>query len=141
VKQRGDLLARWGPRLAVAAAVVFVISSVFPLAAGLSKNTAGFPKWWGTLDVAVAFLLALCAIVVLTLARPHVDRRAEKASYRALRILIWAVFAVLLLFFLAGDRIVWPNCLTGFAWRYWLLLYILPEWFTALRARTSPPPD
>jgi len=32
-----------------------------------------------------------------------------------------------------GDRRVWINCLSGFAWRAWLLLYCLPAWFTALR--------
>jgi hypothetical protein len=50
---------RWDRRFAIATAVVFVISSAFPLAAGLSHNTESFPKWWGPLDVDFACLLAL----------------------------------------------------------------------------------
>ena len=36
--------------------------------------------------------------------------------------------------FLAGERITWINCLTGFGWRAWLLLYALPSLFTAVKA-------
>jgi hypothetical protein len=126
-------LATWGRPLAVATAVVFFVSSVFPLAAGLSKHTERFPGWWGPLDVGIALVLGLMATVVLGLAQGHVTRQAEDASYRAYRVLIHAIFAMLLVFFLLGDRIVWVNCATGFAWRDWLLLYSLPAWFTAFR--------
>jgi hypothetical protein len=40
---------------------------------------------------------------------------------------------LLVLFFLAGDRIAWNIGLVGLAWRAWLLLYTLPAWYTALR--------
>jgi hypothetical protein len=50
-----------GRSLAVATAVVFFISSAFPVVAGLSKNTASFPKWWSVLDVGLAFVLAILA--------------------------------------------------------------------------------
>jgi len=133
----GESLAVWGRPMAVATAVVFVISSMFPVVAGLSKNTADFPQWWGVLDVGIAFALASLALVVLALAQGHVDTRAEDASYRAYRILIHGIFAMIVVFFLVGDRIVWSNCLTGFAWRSWLLLYSLPAWFTALRATAA----
>jgi hypothetical protein len=126
---------RGGRWLAVATAIVFCVSSVFPAAAGLARNTALFPSWWGPVDVGIAFLLGLLALVLLTLARSQVDRRAREAAYGAYRVLIHGVFAALVLFVLCGDRIVWAQCLTGFAWRYWLMLYCLPEWFTAV---TSP---
>ena len=129
-----EALAIWGRPLAVATAVVFFISSAFPVAAGLSKNTASFPGWWGMLDDGIAFILALLAIVVLALAQGQVTRQAEDASYRAYRVLLHGIFAMLVVFFLFGDRIVWVNCLTGFAWRAWLLLYSLPAWLTAFRA-------
>ena len=129
-----EALAIWGRQLAVATAAVFFISSAFPVAAGLTKNTASFPRWWGALDVGLAFVLALLAIVVLALAQGHVTRQAEDASYRAYRVLLHGIFAMLVVFFLFGDRIVWVNCLTGFAWRAWLLLYCLPAWLTASRA-------
>lgn len=51
-------------------------------------------------------------------------------SYRAYRILIHGIFAMLVAFFLFGSRVVWSNCLTGLAWRAWLLLYALPAWVT-----------
>ena len=76
----------------------------------------------------------MLALVVMALAQGHVDKNAEDASYRAYRILTHSIFAMIVVFFLFGDRIVWINCLTGFAWRSWLLLYCLPAWFTAFRA-------
>jgi hypothetical protein len=117
--------------LAIAAAVVFFISSVFPLVAGFVRDTESWPKWWGILDVSIAFVLAILALVIMALAHGKVDKQAEEASYRAYRILIHGIFALLVVFFLFGDRIVWSNCLTGFAWRFWLLLYGLPAWFAA----------
>jgi hypothetical protein len=50
------------------------------------------------------------------------------------RILSHGIFVMLVVFFLAGERITWINCLTGFGLRAWLLLYALPSWFTVARA-------
>jgi hypothetical protein len=124
-----------GRPLAIATAVVFVVSAMFPLVAGLSRDTTAFPKWWGPLDVSIAFVLAFLALVILGLAQGKIDRQAEDASYHAYRILIHGIFAANVVFFLWGDRIVWSQCLTGFAWRAWLLLYVLPAWFSALRGK------
>jgi hypothetical protein len=118
-------------RLAIVAAVAFFVSSVFPVVAGLSHNTASFPKWWGNLDVSLAFVLALLALAILGVTQGKVNKQAECVSYRAYRILTHGIFLMLVVFFLAGDRIVWNNCLTGLAWRAWLLLYTLPAWVTA----------
>jgi hypothetical protein len=128
------LLMLWGRplALALATALVFVISSLFPIVAGLSRNTESFPKWWGVLDVGIAFVLAFLALAILALAQGNVTKQAEEASYRAYRILTHGIFTMIVVFFLFGDRIIWANCLTGFAWRTWLLLYSLPAWFTAL---------
>jgi len=125
----GNPRSLWGRPLAIAAAVVFFISSAFPVVAGFVKDTESWPKWWGMLDVSIAFVLALLAFAVMALASGKVDRQAEDASYRAYRVLIHAIFAILVVFVLVGDEIVWSNCLTGFAWRFWLLLYGLPAWF------------
>ena len=119
-------------RLAIVAAVAFLVSSVFPVVAGLSHNTASFPKWWGTLDVSLAFVLAVLVFAVLVVAQGKVTKRVEDVSYRAYRILIHGIFAMMVVFVLFGSRIVWSNCLTGLAWRAWLLLYALPEWFAAM---------
>jgi hypothetical protein len=49
-----------------------------------------------------------------------------------LDVLLAFCLVLLVIFFLAGDRIVWINCLTGFGWRASLLLYTLPAWLTLL---------
>src|SRR5262245_16764132 len=127
-------LALWGRTLAVASAVVFCISSAFPVVAAFVRDTGAWPRWWGVLDVAIAFRLALLAFAVVGVAHGEVSKQAEDASYRAYRVLTYGVLVLLVVFFLFGDQIVWGNCLTGFAWRAWLLLYGLPSWFTAFGA-------
>lgn len=127
----------WARPLAIATAVLFVISSAFPAVAGLSKNTADFPKWWGRLDVGLAFVLAILAFSIMGVTEGKVDQQARDSTYRAYRILLHGIFLLLVVFFLAGDRIIWINCLTGFAWRAWLLAYCLPAWFTALAGGRS----
>lgn len=114
---------------------MFLVSSAFPVAAGLSHDTASFPKWWGVLDVALAFVLAVMAIAVSAVAQGRIDQAAADVSYRVYRVLIHGLLAMLILFFMFGDRIVWINCLTGFTWRAWLLLYTLPAWLVAARFR------
>lgn len=46
----------WGRPLAVVAAGLFLISSVLPVVAGLSKNIASFPPVVGKLGVVLAIL-------------------------------------------------------------------------------------
>jgi hypothetical protein len=116
--------------LAIATAIVFCISSAFPAVAGFVQDTESWPKWWGVLDVVIAFVLAMLVVAIIGLAQGKVSKRAEEASYRAYRVLMHGIFVMLVVFFLFGDRIVWGNCLTGFAWRSWLLFYGLPAWFT-----------
>jgi hypothetical protein len=129
---------RWECPLALTAATVFFISSAFPVVAAFVKDTAAWPRWWGVLDVGIAFVLAGLAFAVIGFGQGKVNKQAEDASYRAYRILIHLIFALLLVFVFLGDRIVWSNCLTGLAWRAWLLLYSLPAWFALLRARAVP---
>jgi hypothetical protein len=123
----------WRRPLAIATAGLFCISSLFPVVAGFVKDTESWPKWWGVLDVSIAFVLAVLVFAIMSLAYGKVTKQVEEASYRAYRVLIHAIFAMLVVFFLFGDRIVWTNCLTGFAWRFWLLLYGLPAWLGVLR--------
>src|SRR5689334_7316936 len=91
--------------LAVAGAILFFVSSAFPVLAGVSKDTASFPKWWGMLDVGVAFALGLLVFVIMGFAGDKVDEQAAAASYRAYRILIHGILAIIIVFFLFGDRI------------------------------------
>jgi hypothetical protein len=128
-------LVTWGRPLALAAVPLFVVSSAFPVVAGLSRNTASFSKWWGVADVSLAFILAVLAFAIVGLADGKITPQATASSYHAYRLLTHVIFVLIVAFFLLGDRIVWLNCLPGFAWRAWVLLYSLPAWFTALKSR------
>jgi hypothetical protein len=70
-------------------------------------------------------------MVVLATARDRVNIEVEQVTYKVYRVLIWGIFLLMAVFVVAGDRIIWTQCLTGFAWRYWLLLYALPWWVAA----------
>src|SRR5215510_2169658 len=100
-------VTRWGRMLAQVTAVVFLISSAFPVVASLSKNTAAFPKWWGVLDVVLAFILAILAFVIYGLAHDKVNAQTVATTYRAYRMLIHGIFVLILIFFTLGDRITW----------------------------------
>jgi hypothetical protein len=60
---------------------------VFPLGAGLAKDTSQFPKWWGPVDVGLALVVAIAALGIQVLVRGNVDRRAEDTTYREYRTL------------------------------------------------------
>jgi hypothetical protein len=140
-KAKTKPISAWARPLALTTAVVFCISAAFPVGAGLSQNASLFPKWWGILDVVVAFLLAALAIVIAALAEGKVGRQARDTSYRAYRVLSHGILVLIVVFFLFGDQIVWLNCLPGFAWRTWVLIYSLPAWLTALRGRAAGESD
>ena len=125
----GKPRSRWDRPLAIATAVVFLISSVFPVVGAFVKDREAWPKWFGVLDICIASVLAILAIAILARASGKVDKQAEGSSYRACRVLIHGIFVMMVVWVLFGDQIVWRNCLTGFVWRYWLLLYGLPAWF------------
>jgi len=133
-KQQADPtpIPSWSRPFAIATAIVFLISSVFPVVAGLSKHTESFPAWWGMLDVGIAFILAIMAFVVYGLAHGRVNKQVEQTTYRAYRMLIHGILILTAVFLLFGDRIVWINGLPGIAWRAWLLVYLLPEWLRCM---------
>jgi len=118
----------WRRTFALTAAILFVFSWIFPVGAGLARNTDIFPRWWGPVDVTLALVLAISAFGIQTLARGKVDKKAERTTYRIYRSSLHALLFVGALVMLAGNRIKWANCTTGFLWRTWLFLYILPRW-------------
>jgi hypothetical protein len=125
----------WVRRIALLAAILFLVSWMFPVGAGLARDTSAFPKWWGPVDVGLAFVLAIMAFGIPVLVRGTVDQRAEETTYRIYRTLTHGIMLVGVLVMVAGDRITWEHCATGFLWRTWLGLYILPWWLAALRGR------
>ena len=129
-----------GRELAVTTAIAFVVSLVFPTAAGLSQDVSALPAWWGIADVVFAFILAALAITVAA----RFDRRKtpeiERASYKVYRIVVNLILVLLVIFLIGGDRLRWTIFLPGIAWRGWLFLYAYPAWLTALRSpRTGDP--
>lgn len=127
-------------RLALATAVVFSVSLVFPITAALARDVSPFPPWWGPADVGVAFVLAIMAVAVIAVGGRRGTQDAEQATYRTYRVLIHGVLGLVIVIFLAGNRITWSYGLLGLAWRAWLLLYGLPAWFTLLQAPPGPLP-
>lgn len=77
--QRGPV-PRWSRPLAIATAATFCILAVFPAIAGISRNTAAFPKWWGITDVVLAFVLAAMVFVVMVAAHGKMSREADEAT-------------------------------------------------------------
>lgn len=84
-------------RFAFGAFALFLLSWAFPIAAGLAKNTSLFPKWWGTVDVALAFILAIASFGLQALVRGRLDKIVVEASYRAYRISTHGLVAVAIL--------------------------------------------
>jgi hypothetical protein len=123
--------------IAVTAAILFVLSWAFPVAAGLVRYPTSLPQWWGTVDVALAFVVAVGALIIPGLSHGNVDQQAERTAYRIYRSSLHALLVVGILVMLAGDRIQWANCATGFLWRTWLFLYILPWWLAATGRRET----
>src|SRR5215469_18194408 len=123
----------WLRPVAFIVAILFLVSWVFPVGAGLAKQTSAFPRWWGPADVGLAFVLAIAAFAIPMFVRGEVNQRAKDSTYRIYRTFTHGLMIVGVLVMIAGDQITWANCATGFLWRSWLGLYILPWWLTALR--------
>ena len=117
--------------IAITAAILFVLSWIFPVGAGLMKNPTSLPRWWGTADVALAFVVAVGALGIPGLGQGNMNQQAEQTTYRIYRGSLHAILVVGVVVMLAGNRIKWANCATGFLWRTWLFLYILPWWLAA----------
>ena len=127
--------------MALTAAILFVLSWIFPVGAGLVRNPTSLPQWWGTVDVALAFVVAVGAFGIQGLGHGNVDKQAEQTTYRIYRRSLHAILVVGVVVILAGDRIKWANCATGFLWRTWLFLYILPWWLAAAGRPEKCRPD
>jgi hypothetical protein len=131
-----NLLARRGRFLVVLGAVLFSISTAFPVVASLVEQER-FPVWIGLLDVTLAFSLVLMTVVSATIGRGRVDDHARHASYRVYRLLANLPLVLLVVFFVFGEWIKWDVLLIGLAWRMWALLYILPAVLSIWGRHTS----
>jgi arginine exporter protein ArgO len=123
-----------GRELAVTTAIAFVVSLVFPTAAGVVQDASELPRWWGIADVVFAFILAALAITVAARFEKRKTPEIERITYRLYRIVFNLILVLLVIFLVGGDRIRWTIFLPGIAWRGWLFLYAFPAWLTALRS-------
>jgi hypothetical protein len=119
--------------LAIATAIVFCVSTIFPIVAALSRAAGALPRIVGVMDGVLAFILVGMAMLLWARTRGRITNEAEASAYRGYRVLMHVIIALLVVFFLFGDRIAWNIGLVGIAWRSWLLLYTLPAWYAALR--------
>ncbi len=126
-----------GRELAVTTAIAFVVSLVFPTAAGLVQETADLPGWWPIADVVFAFILAALAITVAARFERRKSPEVERTAYGVYRVVINLILLLLVIFLVAGDRVRWTIFLPGIAWRGWLFLYAFPAWLTALRSTST----
>jgi len=70
----------WIRLIAFGALILFLLSWVFPIGAGLAKDTTVFPRWWGAADVALAFVLAIAALGIPVLVGGRVNSGVEEAT-------------------------------------------------------------
>jgi hypothetical protein len=89
----------------------------------------------GLVDVGVAFALIMIAAIVASRARHRVNDTHQLIAQRVSRVVVTVIPGLLVLFFVAGDRLDWTVLLVGLGWRAWLLLYTLPYLAAALRER------
>jgi drug/metabolite transporter (DMT)-like permease len=111
--------------LARITACLFVISSLFPLAAGLL--TSDPPRWLGVADVVLAALLAGAALTLASRAGTRSEDADLASGYRLVRMVAYGIPWLLALFFLAGSRINWQVMVIGLAWRAFLLVMMAPH--------------
>jgi hypothetical protein len=105
---------------------LFVVSSAFPVIAGL-WNVPTPPRWLGVADVTVAAMLAVAALLLVTRAPSQPADRELAAGFRAARAVAGIIPVLLVVFFLAGNRVNWQVLVIGLAWRAWLFVYVAPH--------------
>jgi Na+/melibiose symporter-like transporter len=114
-----------GRRLVIAGAALFTVSTLFPIVASLLPEDH-VSRGVGVLDVALAAALLVCAALTHHRAGPvrSVQVQAAAGSFHGAA---WNVpLLLLIVFFVAGDRVRWNVLLPGLAWRAWLLAATVP---------------
>lgn len=135
-----DVPPRWRRRLVEFTAVLFGVSTLFPIIASVVPAN-GLPVWIGLADVILAFVVVVLGLAIISIAGNKIQNLDMQASYQVYRALGAVPLILLVVFFVAGDRLLWNVLLPGLAWRTWLLVYTLPAaltlWRTKLYAKTN----
>jgi hypothetical protein len=112
-------------RLRLVTGWLFVISSLFPIAASLLP--ADPPRWLGVADVVVAALLAGAALMLASRVGMSAANANLVPAYRLVRIVAYLIPCLLAVFFLAGPRVKWEVLVIGLGWRAFLLVMVAPH--------------
>lgn len=116
------------------AAVLFVVSTAFPIAASLISIGAR-PQWMGVADVIIAFTWVFVVFGIETLTHEKPNDEIRKKSLTVYRAISIVPLALIVIYFLAGERVDWEVLLVGLGWRSWLAIYAFPNWLEAWRWR------
>ena len=107
-------------------AALFVVSTAFPVAAGILNRDA-HPTWLGVSDVALASLVLLAGMAISFRKPGRFEGRSVVAAFQIYRGGANLFLVLFVMFFVVGDRIQWSILLPGLAWREWLLAWVLPS--------------
>jgi hypothetical protein len=113
-------------QLLLGSAALFILSCLFPIAASVLEVVHP-PRWMGVADVAVAAMVVLVAMLIMSRKPSGFTPPIVASSFKAYRVLANAFLLLLALFFLVGDSIRWSTLVPGLAWRGWLLTMVLPS--------------
>jgi len=116
--------ARLGPRAAQAFALLFGVSTAFPVAASLLPPS-GIPTAFGLIDVVLAGLVILLGLAIESAVRDQVTDDDRRIAWGVVRLLANVPLLLLIVFFIRADIVRWDVLLVGLAWRTWLLLWVL----------------
>ncbi len=111
---------------------LFGASTAFPVAAGI-LNTDAPPPGLGVADLMVGLLLFAASASVASRRRDRVTTNDRARAFVIFQMIVGIIPALLIVFFVLGDRIAWRVLVIGLAWRGWLLLYTLPYLVSAVR--------
>jgi hypothetical protein len=114
-----------------ACVALFVVSTLFPIAASLRVGRPPL-RWLGIADVVIAACLVVVAMLVAARTRSSVLDRHRLTAYRIGQAVIGVSPILLATFLVVGQRLDWTVLVVGLAWRGWLLLYSLPFIVSAL---------
>jgi len=120
--------------LLVAGAGLFIVSSLFPVAASLLRVDR-LPTWVGVADVALAACLVVSGMVIVSKKPSAFAPLVVATAFRLYRALSGTFLVLLVVFFVLGDRLRWDILLPGLAWRAWVLVIVAPSWVTLWHAQ------
>jgi hypothetical protein len=125
--------------LARSCVALFVVSTAFPVVAGI-LNADRPPRWLGIADVAVAAVLFVVAVMVVSGVRNAIGDGHRIGAFLVGQRLTGVIPLLLVGYFVLGPRINWVVLVIGLAWRAWLLFYTLPSLLAALRSDATRAP-